>query len=179
MDWSKAKTALVQIAPWIAGTLGSPVAGVAVKALCDVFNLSGNASSSDVVAALSGATPEQLATLKDAELKHQEFMQQIGYKALTDLEATAAADRDSARKMQIAAPSNVPAALTILLTVGMLVIVGVMMAGVKIQDNPIAMMLFGSLTTGWTTSLSYWLGTTRGSGNKDALLAQSQPGGQS
>jgi hypothetical protein len=57
-------------------------------------------------------------------------------------------------------------------------VMGVMLAGVKIQDNPNAMMMFGSLTTGWTTSLAYWLGTTRSSGNKDMLLAQSRPAGE-
>ncbi|HBO83134.1 MAG TPA: hypothetical protein DD502_33950, partial [Cupriavidus sp.] len=71
MDWSKVKSAIGTIAPWLAGTLGTPVAGVAVKAICDLFGLTGdNATPENVTAALAGATPDQLIALKQADLKH-------------------------------------------------------------------------------------------------------------
>ena len=41
MDWTSVKKAIGAFAPWIAGTLGTPVAGAAVGALCNVFGLSG------------------------------------------------------------------------------------------------------------------------------------------
>lgn len=92
MDWTKVKSAIGTIAPWIAGTLGSPVAGVAVKGLCSVLGLDGNTATPDTItAALAGATPEQLLALKVADQKHQELMQQIGYTHVEQLAASDAA----------------------------------------------------------------------------------------
>jgi hypothetical protein len=176
MDWSKIKTAVGQIAPWIAGTLGSPVAGVAVKALCDVFGLSGvEATPENVALRLAGATPAQLTDLREAEQKHEEFMTQIGYEHLEQLEQIAATDRDSSRKMQIAQPSQWPGVLSFITTVAVIGLIGASVAGYHLPNDPTAVQLIGSLTTGWGACLAYWVGTTRGSGNKDALLAQSKP----
>lgn len=179
MDWSKVKSAIGQIAPWIAGTLGSPVAGVAVKAVCDVFGLSGVEATPDNVALrLAGATPAQLTDLRSAEQNHQEFMVQIGYTHLAQLEKTAADDRNSARQLQIAQPSPWPGILSSVTTVAVLGVIAARMFGAALPSDPTTTQLIGSLTTGWGMCLSYWFGTTRGSGDKNALLAQSKPAGE-
>jgi hypothetical protein len=110
IDWGKVKGAIGTIAPWIAGTLGTPVAGVAVQAICGVLGLSPDkATPDDVMAAIKGATPEQLLALKQADLAHQETMQKLGYDHIEKLEAEATArekiaadDRASARSTNAA-----------------------------------------------------------------------------
>lgn len=106
MDWTKVKSAIGTIAPWLAGTLGTPVTGVAVQALCSVLGLSPDkATPADVLTSLSGATPEQLLALKQADLTHAETMQKLGFDHVEKLreldvqdEQIQATDRDSARK---------------------------------------------------------------------------------
>lgn len=89
MNWSDVKSTIGTVAPWIAGTIGSPVAGVATKALCDALGLTGAAATPDnALAALSGASPAQLAALHAADLKHAELMQQMGYDNLAKLAAS-------------------------------------------------------------------------------------------
>ena len=81
MNWTPIKTALETLAPWIAGSLGTPAAGEAVAALEQVFGLTpGTATPDNLSVALAGATPDQIAALKAAELHHQEVMASFGYK---------------------------------------------------------------------------------------------------
>lgn len=68
--------------------------------------------------AISGATPEQMLALKQADQEFALQMQALGFKQVTDLEALAAGDRKDARAMQIAQRSWVPAALSIIVTIG-------------------------------------------------------------
>lgn len=100
MDWSKVKAAIGHIAPFLAGTLGSPIAGIAVQGLCDVFGLSADSATPDkVMAALAGATPSQLQDLKNEENRHAEFMAKLGYDSVEKLEQSAVDDRTSARDL--------------------------------------------------------------------------------
>lgn len=174
MDWNKAKTALAQIAPWLAGTLGSPVAGVAVKALCDVFGLTGTrATPEDVTAALATATPEQLQAIRAAEDKHQEFMQQIGYTHLEQLAATTAQDRDSARKREGSLKDRTPAVLAAVAVIGFFVLVGMVADGLEPKDpmRDAFMLLLGASIALVKDVYGYYFGSSAGSQGKDATIA--------
>lgn len=174
----KLKSLLGTIAPWIAGSFGTPAAGAAVKLICDALGLDATTAKPETLAAaIQVATPDQLLALKAADNGHAEFMAKLGYDSLASLETTAAADRDSARKMQIAQPSHWPGVLSAVTTAAVVGVIAARIAGLAIPDDPTTVQLIGSLTTGWGMALSYWLGTTRNSGNKDVLLAQSQPAG--
>lgn len=179
MDWTKVKSAIGTIAPWLAGTLGTPVAGVAVKAICDIFGLTGSsATPENVTAALAGATPDQLIALKQADLKHQEFMTQIGYDHVDKLEAIDAGDRDSARKREMSVLDWTPRILAYGITLGFFTVLGFMLlntlpAGAR---DPMLLML-GALQTAWVAVVSYYFGSSRGSDRKTELMAQ-QAGAQ-
>jgi hypothetical protein len=176
MDWTKFKSAIETIAPWIAGTLGTPVAGVAVQALETAFGMQpGSATPQNALAALAGATPQQLQDLRTADQKHAEFMQQIGYQHIEQLQAIAAADRDSARKMQVAVHSRWPGILSAVTTLAVIGAIAARMSGLALPQDTVTVQLIGSLTTGWGMCISYWFGTTRGSADKNNLLAQSSP----
>lgn len=175
MNWLKVKTALVQIAPWIAGTLGSPVAGVAVKSLIDVFGLSGDAATPEnVVAALAGATPVQLQSLREVELKHSEFMQQIGYSHLEQLENATVNDRSSARSREVSIRDNTPkvlAALSVIVFLSLLVFVASGHSPEAAMQSGFWMLAGASIAV-FKDVYGYYFGSSHGSRDKDATIKE-------
>lgn len=80
MDWKKVGSAIVKIAPWIAGSFGTPALGAAVGALCNVFNLDPASATPEILsAAIANATPDQIAALRLADQRHAETMANMGY----------------------------------------------------------------------------------------------------
>lgn len=184
MDWSKVKGAIGTIAPWIAGTLGTPVAGVAVKALCDVFGLTGDQASPDsVMTALAGATPEQLLALKQADLKHQEVMTQLGYDHIQKLVQNEVDDRQGARDREKTVKDRTPAHLAYMIIGGffcvatsqLVALMGWPDIAAKIppQGWVIIGNISGYLAAEAKAAAAYYFGTTQDSGRKTELLAQS------
>ena len=162
------------VAPWIGTAFGGPLGGMAVEAAANALGLSDKTVDA-VKNAISGATPEQMLALKQADQAFALQMQTLGFKQITDMEALAAGDRKDARAMQIAKPSPVPALLSIGVTLGYF---GVLIAvGAKIlpSDNSSFIQMLGSLGTGWGMVMAFWFGTTRDSGRKTELLAQAEP----
>ena len=161
------------VAPWIGTALGGPLGAMAVQAAADALGISDKTVDS-VKQALSGATPEQLLALKQADQNFALKMQELGFKQLADLEAIAAGDRKDARALQGATRSIVPAMLSGLVTIGYFgILVGLLKGWLTVTDNSQAMLLMlGSLSTGWGVVMAFWFGTTAASGRKTELLAQ-------
>jgi hypothetical protein len=128
-----------------------------------------------VKTAIAGATPEQMLALKQADQQFALQMQSLGFKQVTDLESIAAGDRDSARRMQAATPSRVPAFLTCFV-VGAFTstLILLLKYDVPVTNRDIVVYMIGQLSGGFTTALAFWLGTTRDSGRKTELLAQAE-----
>ena len=69
--------------------------------------------------------------------------------------------------------SNIPASLSLIVTIGYFTILIGMMTGVLvIMDSQALLIMLGSLSTGWGMVMAYWFGTTSGSQNKNDLLAK-------
>lgn len=172
MDWTKLVSA---VAPWIGTALGGPLGGMAVEAAANALGLSDKTVDS-VKQALAGVTPEQMLALKKADQDFALQMQALGFKNVVDMEAIAAGDRDSARRMQTAKPSPVPALLTCFV-VGAFTATLVLLLkfDVPATNRDIVVYMIGQLSGGFTSALAFWLGTTRDSGRKTELLAQSSP----
>jgi len=172
MDMSQV---LKAVCPWIATALTGPLGGLAVKAACDALGV-GEKTTDALKQAISGATPEQMLALKKADQDFALQMQALGFKEITDLEAIAAGDRDSARKMQAAAPSRIPALLTCFV-VGAFTATLILLLkfDVPTTNRDIVVYMIGQLSGGFTSALAFWLGTTRESGRKTELLAQAAP----
>ena len=164
---------LKTVAPWIGTALGGPLGGMAVQAAADALGISDKTVDA-VKQALSGATPEQMLALKQADQNFALKMQELGFKQLADLEAIAAGDRKDARALQSATRSVVPAMLSGLVTIGYFgILVGLLKGWLTVADNSQAMLLMlGSLSTGWGVVMAFWFGTTAASGRKTELLAQ-------
>lgn len=172
MDWTKL---ISTVAPWIGTALGGPLGGMAVEAAANALGISDKTADS-VKQALSGATPEQMLVLKNADQAFALQMQSLGFKQLVDMESLAAGDRKDARGMQVSKPSPVPALLSIGVTSGYFgILVGMMMGWLHTDDSQALLLMLGSLGTAWGMVMAFWFGTTRDSGRKTELLAQSSP----
>lgn len=169
------------VAPWLAGTFGTPLLGMAVSAI--VNTLPGDQQASVQTAGSPEGALEKIADLfkqgaistaqiKQAETAHAEHMAELGYKNAADLAAIAAGDRDSARKREIAVRDNVPAILAYLVTAGFFGVLGYVLAyGVPKQGGDALLLLLGSLATAWTGIVAYYFGSSTGSKDKDDTIA--------
>jgi len=93
----KAKDVLITVAPTIASAFGTPMAGVATKAVISALGLKKDSTEDDVGQAILAATPEQLLLLKKAD---QEFL--VKMKELDiDLTKIVLGDKDSARRREV------------------------------------------------------------------------------
>ena len=160
------------VAPWIGTALGGPLGGLAVGAIADALGLDAKTESS-VKQALAGVTPDQLLAIKTADQAFALQMQALGIKQISDMEALASADRKDARGMQTATRSQIPAVLSIGVTVGYFaILIGLLTGRLQVSDSQALLIMLGSLSTGWGVVMAFWFGTTSDSGRKTELLAQ-------
>ena len=165
MDW------LAQIAPGIATALGGPLAGLAVTAISKALGV----DEKDVQSTIESGklTADQLSSIKQAEIELQKQANELGL----DFEKLATDDRKSARDMQVATKSIIPAVLAIGVTVGFFgILVGLMTDNVTKSDA--LLLMLGSLGTAWTAIVSFYFGSSASSQNKDEMLHRSTPVGQ-
>lgn len=168
MDWMKL---ISTVAPWIGTALVGPFGGMAVEAAANALGLNEKTVES-VKQALSGATPDQMLALKKADQDFSLKMQELGFKQVTDLEAIAAGDRKDARDMQKTVRSWVPAALSVIVTIGFFgLLAGMLTGSLKVSDSQALLILLGALATGWGQVMNFWFGSTHESGTKTQLLA--------
>ena len=172
MDW---QALLKTVAPWIGTAIGGPLGGMALSAAASALGVS-DKTAEGLKAALAGTTPEQMLALKKADQDFALQMQALGFKSEADLEGIAAGDRDSARKMQTATVSIVPALLTCFV-VGAFTATLILLLkfDVPATNRDIVVYMIGQLSGGFTSALAFWLGTTRDSARKTELLAASPP----
>lgn len=183
IDWSTVKNALVTIAPWIAGTLGTPIAGTAVAALENVFGLTpanGTSDPSDIMDAITGATPDQLLALKQADLKHKETMAQLGFDNIQKLEETAASDRDSARKREMTVKDWTPRILAYLIVGGFLGMAYGILFHQMSADSALGGTVIGYLSAKAEQVAAYYFGSSSDAAEKTKIIAnQMNPEGSS
>jgi hypothetical protein len=163
---------LLTIAPTIASALLGPLGGVAVAGLGKILGIDG-ATTKDITKAIteSKITPDQIAAIKTLELQLQNEELERGFK-YKELEFK---DTDSARAMQIATHSWVPAALAMLVTGGFFGILIFMVTNGSYKPTEPLLVMLGSLGTAWTMIIGFYFGSSHGSQNKDVLLAQAVP----
>ena len=169
MDW---KAIVGTVAPWIGTALGGPLGGMAVDAAAKALGLS-ESTVNAVKGAISGATPEQMLALKQADQAFALQMQSLGFQQVKDLEAIAANDRSSAREMQKITRSPVPALLSYVVTIGYFgILIGMMTQWLKVSDSQALLIMLGSLSTAWGMVMAFWFGTTASSREKTEIMAK-------
>ena len=163
MNWLK------ELVPMIGTALGGPLGGLAASFVADKLDIKEKTVEAVTNVLNSGRmSPDQIVQVKLAEIEFTKFCQQNGI----DLEKIAAADRDSARKMQIETRSNMPALLTTMVTIGFFGELAWLNYDHSLADSAPLMIMLGQLAAAWAACIAFWVGTTSGSQRKTNLLAQ-------
>jgi hypothetical protein len=157
-DWKKIVGGL---APTIALALGGPLYGNATKFLADNLLGDPHATEDDIAKAISNATPETLAKLKEIDNDFKLQMAKTG----VSLEEIALKDRDSARTAHKHSPmpAVICCALTLMVGMGAYML---FVLDIPLDNRGIANMLFGAVLAKWGDSVAYFVGTTRSSAEK-------------
>lgn len=163
-DWKKT---LGTVAPVLATAFGGPLGGAAVQAIAGALGLSEN-SEEAIANAISGAKPEDLLKLKQADQEFAKAMRQLD----VDVLKTDASDRDSARKL--AANGKTPQViLSSIYTLAYGVVIYCFMTGklsVPADQQVLFGTLIGVLTGAQVQILNFWFGSSSGSKDKTTLL---------
>lgn len=185
--WTDALSVVKKLAPTIASVIGGPLAGGAVTALESVFGMTvpPNTSIDDrqnaVAAAITGATPEQLAAMRKADQDYAARMAEAGFKDTETLAALSVQDRVSARDLQVSTKSYMPPVLGCAIIAGSLAAAGMILFGkVSYASTTEATMVgtvMGYLFSEAKAVLSFYFGSSSSSDRKTELLAQSSPSG--
>ena len=182
--WTSALNVVKTLAPTIGTALGGPLVGGAISALENVFGITPQPSASTddrqaaVAAAISGATPEQLAAMRSADQSYALAMAQAGFKNTETLASLSEQDTASARVMQVSTKSYTPSLLTALITVGFFTMLGMLMyVNVPDANKAIVYGFTGTLGTAWLVAVHFWFGDTQASARKTEIIAQSTPPG--
>jgi hypothetical protein len=159
---------LEQIAPTIATALLGPAGGIAVSLVSKYLGI----DEKDVQKTIETGklSAEQMVSLKQAEIELQAKAQELGL----NFEKLATDDRKSAREMQIANKSLIPAVLAIGVTVGFFaILIGLMTDNVTKSDA--LLLMLGSLGTAWTAIVSFYFGSSAHSEKQSEMLHRSTP----
>jgi hypothetical protein len=180
--WTEALNVVEKLAPTIGACVGGPLVGGALTALENVFGLTPQPSSSTddrqgaIAAAISGATPEQLAAMRAKDQDYALGLAQAGFKDTETLASLKVQDTVSARDMQTANKSAVPAWLTFVITVGFFgLLIGLFCVPVPDASKALIYSATGTLGTVWLVVVHFWFGSTSDTGQVNDLLAKSTP----
>jgi hypothetical protein len=176
MNWTEV---LKTLAPTVASAFLGPFGGMVVSAVGAAIGMDGATEDKIAKAFTEGQLkPEDIVKIKQLEMDFQTHEKELGFK-YADLEVqkfnAEVKDRDSARQMQIATHSKMPAILTILVTVGFFGVLGLLFANPELKANEVMMIMVGQLSAIWGTCVAFYTGTTFNSAKKDVLLANSSP----
>jgi hypothetical protein len=160
---------LLQIAPTIASALGGPLAGLAVSALSKALDIAPDTVNDIITTGKLNA--DQLAQVKIAEIELQKQAQSLGLN-FAEIEEK---NQESARNMQIATQSKIPAILASITTVGFFGILILLFFNKVDPTNNALMIMLGSLGTAWTGVIGFYFGSSAGSQAKDQMLFHSTP----
>ncbi len=183
--WADALNVVEKLAPTIGSVLGGPLLGGGIAALESVFGLTPkpDATTDDrqsaIAAAISGATPEQLAAMRKADQDYAARMAEAGFKDVETLASLSVQDRVSARDMQTATRSRMPSFLGLLIIGGSLAAAAAILSGKVSYANTTEATMVGTVI-GYLFSeakavLSFFFGSTRDTEQVNDLLAKSSP----
>lgn len=186
--WTDALNVVEKLAPTIASVFGGPLAGGGVMALESVFGLTPkpdatvNDRQEAIAAAISGATPEQLAAMRAKDQDYALAMQQAGFKDTETLASLTVQDRVSARSMEVSTRSIMPPIMGSAIILGSLGAAAAILAGkVTMADTTTATMVgtvLGYLFSEAKAVLSFYFGSTSDTAQVNDLLAKSTPAEQ-
>lgn len=170
MDWKDVAGAVGKAAPMLGTLLGGP-AGGAVGAI--IASAIGTDNSPEAVEAAIVSNPDALIKLREIEANKTVRLQELVEDHAKAIIQAETADRASARAMQTSTPSKMPAILTCGVGAAFFVALGALFFfPIPMENRDTIVYMCGQLAAAFAACLAFWVGTTRQSENKTAMLAQ-------
>lgn len=158
-----------QVAPTIATALGGPLAGFATRTISEALLGKEDASPDELAVALSSATPEQLAKLREVDANFKVSMKKLDI----DLAQIDASDRNSARQREIALKDSTPTVLAGVVCLGFFgTLIGLLLYGLPPRGQDAVLILLGALSAAFTAIVNYYYGSSSGSKAKEQIIDQ-------
>lgn len=162
MNWEKVGRAIADSAPILGGLLGGPAGGAAGALIASTL---GTAADPEAVLAKIQNDPAVLIQIKQIEADERESIRAWQTETLK----AELADVQSAR--QTHANHWMPSAITIVLGVmAMLIMYSLVYLPIPDNNRDLAINYGGQILGLLTAAVTYWIGTSRSSANKDAAL---------
>lgn len=151
MDWKNLGHTIARSAPALGAALGGPAGGIAGSLVARAF---GTDAEPDAIARAIESDPAAAVKLREVELTHAET-----------LAAILAQDRQHARSIHKGHP------MTWILTATLAAMVAALVAALMLYETPpanreVVYLIAGQLIGAFATACAYWLGSSRGSVEK-------------
>jgi hypothetical protein len=163
---------LATVAPTIAGLFGGPLASAGVTELEKVLGVTPPAGASvqdraaSLQSMLGGMTSDQIVAVKQADDAFKQKMLDAG----VQLAQTDAADRASARSMQMTTKSYLTPTLAVIVVGGFIVMTGLKFAGAVVSTDAMTSDLLTTLRDALMLVLSFYFGSASSVDKQHALI---------
>ena len=164
MDWKSVGNAAVSVgAPLLGGALFGPAGAAAGSIIAGKFGVSPESTPEQVLAAING-DPDAALKLRQIETTHVERLQELENERLR----IETADVQNARSAH--QHHWMPSAITLLMCAMFGMIIGALFIWAVPSDNKdIVVYITGQVSGILTSCVTYWVGSTRASANKDMI----------
>ena len=164
MDWKQVGNAVIKAgAPLLGGALFGPAGSVIASIISGKFGVSPQSTPDQVIAAITG-DPDAALKLREIETTHVERLQELENERLR----IETADVQSARNVH--QHHWMPSAITLLMCAMFGMIIGALFIWAVPGDNKdIVVYITGQVSGILTSCVTYWVGSTRASANKDVM----------
>ena len=162
MDWKEVGVSIAAMAPALGVALGGPAGGAVGSLVAAAFGAKARPAD---VAAVIATDPEIAVKLREVELRHAEVI------------ATLAAQQYEAQLLDVQQARTVhqghwmPWLLTLMLA-GMVASLGaaLFLMETPAENQEVLYLIAGQLLGAFATAIAYWLGSSRGSAEKQRAL---------
>ena len=165
MDWKQVGNAAITVgAPLLGGALFGPAGAAVASIIAGKFGVSPDATPEQVMAAING-DPDAALKLRQIETTHVEHLQELENERLR----IETADVQSARSVH--QHHWMPSAITMVMCAMFGAIVGALFIwAIPGENKDIVVYMAGQVSGILTSCVTYWVGSTRASANKDSLI---------
>lgn len=165
MDWKQVGNAVISVgAPLLGGALFGPAGATVGSIIAGKFGVSPDATPDQVLTAING-DPEAALKLREIETTHVERLQELENERLR----IETADVQSARSVH--QHHWMPSAITMVMCAMFGAIVGALFIwAIPGENKDIVVYMAGQVSGILTSCVTYWVGSTRASANKDSLI---------
>lgn len=165
MDWKQVgNTAIAVGAPLLGGALFGPAGAAIGSIIAGKLGISPESTPEQVLAAING-DPDAALKLRQIETTHIERLQELENEKLR----IETADVQSARSVH--QHHWMPSAITMVMCAMFGMIVGALFIwAIPGENKDIVVYMAGQVSGILTSCVTYWVGSTRASANKDSLI---------